>query len=164
MQAIFTKNLIAKNSIHGYRNLIHEWRNVIHGCKNVILGCHPWMEKCHPWMRVSLVDVIHGWLAHLWMSSMNSIRGWRQRMTDMDAAFIRIYTNDQICSWLCLECFAVVILFCHICKWKLPNGIYWRIQLWPAQLIKMNFLPYLESFMWKWEFENKIFKKSCTTP
>ena len=31
MQAIFTKNLTAENSIHGCRNLILGWRNVIHG-------------------------------------------------------------------------------------------------------------------------------------
>ena len=44
-----------------------------------ILGCHQWMEKCHLWM--SSMDGE--------MSSMDDIHGWRQRMADMDRAFVK---------------------------------------------------------------------------
>ena len=90
MQAIFTKNLTAENSIHAWRNVIHGWKNVIHGWRNVICGCHPWMERWHPWM-----EKCHPWMekCHPWMSSMDGemssmdgsvIRGCHPWMTSMD--------------------------------------------------------------------------------
>ena len=44
-----------------------------------------------------------------------------------------------------------------ICNW---NGICWGLLFQLVQLIKIHFLPHLESFMWKRKFEKKFFKKS----
>ena len=40
------------------------------------------------------------------------------------------------------------------------NGICWGLPLQLVQLIKIHFLPHLESFMWERKFEKKFFKKS----
>ena len=40
------------------------------------------------------------------------------------------------------------------------NGICWGLPLQFVQLMKIHFLPHLESFMWEWKFEKKFFKKS----
>ena len=40
------------------------------------------------------------------------------------------------------------------------NGTCWGLPLKLVQLIKINFLPHLESFMWEQKFEKKFFKKS----
>ena len=40
------------------------------------------------------------------------------------------------------------------------NGICWGLPLQLAQLIKVHFLPHLESFMWERKFEKTFFKKS----
>ena len=40
------------------------------------------------------------------------------------------------------------------------NGISWGLLLQLAQLIKIHFLPHLESFMWEQKFEKKFFKRN----
>ena len=40
------------------------------------------------------------------------------------------------------------------------NGICWGLLLQLVQLIKIHFLPHLESFIWERKFEKKFFKKS----
>ena len=40
------------------------------------------------------------------------------------------------------------------------NGICWGLLLQLVQLIKIHFLPHLESFMWEQKFEKNFFKKS----
>ena len=50
------------------------------GCHPWMEKCYPWMEKCHPWMKVSSVDVIHGLLFHLWMTSTDGDDGYRGSM------------------------------------------------------------------------------------
>ena len=40
------------------------------------------------------------------------------------------------------------------------NGICWGHPLQLVQLMKIHFLPHLESFMWERKFEKKFFKKS----
>ena len=40
------------------------------------------------------------------------------------------------------------------------NGICWGLPLQLVQLIKIHFLPHLESFMWERKFEKEFFKKS----
>ena len=40
------------------------------------------------------------------------------------------------------------------------NGIYWGLPLQLVQLIKIHFLPHLESFMWEQKFYKNFFKKS----
>ena len=42
------------------------------------------------------------------------------------------------------------------------NGICWGLLLQLVQLIKIHFLPHLESFIWERKFEKKFFKKSHT--
>ena len=64
----YASYLTDKAAIQGWRNLSHGWRI------SVICWCHPWMKKCHLWMKVSPLDVIHGWLFHPWMSSMDDPR------------------------------------------------------------------------------------------
>ena len=44
------------------------------------------------------------------------------------------------------------------------NGICWGLPLQLVQLIKIHFLPHLESFMWERKFEKKFFKKSPIQP
>jgi len=44
------------------------------------------------------------------------------------------------------------------------NEICWGLLLQLVQLIKIHFLPHLESFIWKQKFEKNFFKKSPTQP
>ena len=44
------------------------------------------------------------------------------------------------------------------------NGNCWGLPLQLVQLIKIHFLPHLESFMWERKFEKKFFKKSLIQP
>ena len=44
------------------------------------------------------------------------------------------------------------------------NGICWGLPLQLEQLIKLLFLPHLESFMWEQKFEKKFFKKDPIQP
>ena len=44
------------------------------------------------------------------------------------------------------------------------NGICWGLPLQLVQLMKIHFLPHLESFMWERKFEKKFFKKSPIQP
>ena len=44
------------------------------------------------------------------------------------------------------------------------NGICWRLPLQLVQLIKMHFLPHLESLIWERKFEKKLIKKSHIQP
>ena len=58
--------------MHTIFNKNHTDENAIHGLSNVIRGCHPWMSS------------MDGEI-----SSMDDIQGWRQRMADMDRAFVK---------------------------------------------------------------------------
>ena len=44
------------------------------------------------------------------------------------------------------------------------NGICWGLPLQLVQLIRIHFLPHLESFMWERKFKKNIFKKSPIQP
>ena len=44
------------------------------------------------------------------------------------------------------------------------NGICWGLLLKLVQLIKIHFLPHLESFMWEWKFKKNFFKKIIYKP
>ena len=44
------------------------------------------------------------------------------------------------------------------------NGICWGLPLQLVQLIKIHFLPHLESFIWERKFEKKFFKISPIRP
>jgi len=44
------------------------------------------------------------------------------------------------------------------------NGICWGLPLQLVQLIKIHFLPHLESFMWERKFEKNFFKKNPIQP
>ena len=80
--------------------------------------------------------------------------------------------NGHYCPWLLENRF--YSLFCNYThyaqnalqqEWgNFPfanwNGICWGLPLQLVQLIKIHFLPHLESFMWERKFEKKFFKKS----
>ena len=44
------------------------------------------------------------------------------------------------------------------------NGICWGLLLQLVQLIKIHFLPHLDSFIWEQKFEKNFFKKSPIQP
>ena len=107
MQAIFTKNLTAENSIHGWRNVIHGWK------------CHPWMpslDDIHRWRR-PMTDMdraielhyLHFTMCKQWMAlSMSVICHLHYKvspsMDDMQVCFIN--------GWN---------LFNHVWKCHLPH-------------------------------------------